>query len=168
TCAAPSGLNVEGITLNSADISWVSNGSSFNVQYGVTGFVLGTGEIVEVSSTATTLTDLTPHTTYDFYVQQSCGDDGLSAWTGPYSFHTGYCVPSSTNSGDHISSFITTGGLPFNISNTNSGSSPGGYGDFTSMSVHHYQTGSVEFTVTAGGDPMGVNIWIDWNNNLEF
>src|SRR5690606_12673968 len=108
------------------------------------------------------------HTTYDFYVQQSCGDDGLSAWTGPYSFHTGYCVPSSTNSGDHISSFITTGGLPFNISNTNSGSSPGGYGDFTSMSVHHYQTGSVEFTVTAGGDPMGVNIWIDWNNNLEF
>src|SRR5690606_548516 len=38
----------------------------------------------------------------------------------------------------------------------------------SSMSVSHYETGSVGFTVTAGGDPMGVNIWIDWNGNLEF
>src|SRR5690606_4997868 len=130
-----SGLSAGNLTLNSVDISWASNGSAFNIEYGVAGFTLGSGTAVTATSTSHSLTGLTAHTSYEFYVQQDCGANGLSAWTGPHSFHTGHCVPSSTNSGDHISSFVTTDGLPFNISNTNSGASPGGYGNFGNMSV---------------------------------
>src|SRR5690606_29760179 len=107
-------------------------------------------------------------TWYQFYVRQDCGEeDGVSLWAGPYKFYTGYCLAQSTNTGDYISSFITTGGIPFDISNITSSGSANGYGNYTSMSVHHYQTGSVNFTITTNSS-MGINIWVDWNNNLEF
>src|SRR5690554_4070464 len=167
TCPAPSGLAAADATTTSVDISWASSGSAFNIEYGVAGFTLGSGTAMTTTSTAHSLTGLTAHTSYEFYVQQDCGVDGVSAWSGPHFFHTGHCVPVSTQASDHITSFVTTGGLPFNISNTNSGASPGGYGNFGSMSVSHYETGSVGFTVT-NNIGMGVNIWVDWNNNLEF
>src|SRR5690606_14714663 len=126
-----------------ADLSWTSNGTSFNVQYGNAGFTLGSGTILTDVTSPYTLEDLTAHTSYEYYVQQNCGVDGVSAWSGPYFFHTGHCIPSSTNSGDHISSFVTTGGIPYNITNTGSGASPGGYGNFGNMSVSHYETGTI-------------------------
>src|SRR5690606_11434874 len=113
TCAAPSGLAAGNLTVNSADLSWLSNGTAFNIEYGISGFSLGTGTTVSATSDSYSLTGLIAHTTYQYYVQQDCGVDGVSAWTGPFSFHTGHCVPSSTNTGDHISSFVTTGGLPY-------------------------------------------------------
>src|SRR5690606_15525924 len=74
---------------------------------------------------------------------------------------------------DGIRDFHVTGvqtcALPIlNIDNeTGSTISPGGYGDFTSMVVAHFETGEIEFTISNSAG-MGVNIWVDWDNNLIF
>src|SRR5690606_14517807 len=68
--------------------------------------------------------------------------------------------------GYNITSFVTTGGIPYDISNYTEGSA-GGYGNYTSMSVHHFETGEVNFTITTNWD-LAVKMWIDWNNNMVF
>src|SRR5690606_24043100 len=63
-----------------------------------------------------------------------------------------------------------TGGITNISSDTGFNSSPNGYGDFTSLSVSHFETGEVNFTITTNNFEWssGVNIWIDWNDNKIF
>lgn len=79
-----------------------------------------------------------------------------------------YCIPGNTlSTGYYINSFSTTGGL-VNITNNNSGFSPGGYGNFTAtQTVSQVPGGSVSF---AGSFPStyGVRIWVDWNQDTDF
>ena len=49
-----------------------------------------------------------------------------------------YCIPSATNANRYINDFPTTGGTQ-NITNTGTGFSTDGYGDFTSMAVTQLQ-----------------------------
>ncbi|MDG1918882.1 MAG: right-handed parallel beta-helix repeat-containing protein, partial [Schleiferiaceae bacterium] len=79
------------ITSSSADLTWDYTGANcFNVEYGTTGFIQGTG-VGALSGTVDTnvtapysLTGLSPNTTYDFYVQNCCN----TAWEGPFTFTT--------------------------------------------------------------------------------
>ena len=95
-CAAPATLAVSGITSTGATATWASNGSNHQVQYGATGFVLGTG-LLSGNLTANTYTfsSLNPLTTYEFYVRDSCGPGSLSAWVGPFSFTTLCAIPAA-------------------------------------------------------------------------
>jgi hypothetical protein len=97
TCLQPQALAASNITFNSADLSWTSAGTSFELQYGLQGFVLGSGTILTgISSPYTLNTGLTPATSYSFYVRQNCGAaDGFSLWTGPFTFKTA-CAPVSS------------------------------------------------------------------------
>lgn len=90
TCAAPLNLAAANITTSSAVLSWTESGSAtvWNLQYGVAGFVLGSGTIVNDVTNPYILSALTPSTTYQFYVQANCGASSLSAWSGPYTFST--------------------------------------------------------------------------------
>src|SRR5690606_12205292 len=102
-CLAPTALIATGITHNSADFGWSSDGVLFDV------------EIVEGGETPTgvpshtgvangfTVTGLTPSTSYDFYVRQDCGVNGTSTWVGPFSFTT-ECLPPNiiSTTGDTI------------------------------------------------------------------
>ncbi len=89
SCVAPTALNVTALTSTSATLNWTTGGASnWKVQYGPTGFVLGTGTKVAATSTSLNITGLTPNTTYQFYVKDSCNALDVSVYTGPFSFTT--------------------------------------------------------------------------------
>ena len=79
------------ITSSSANLTWDYTGANcFNVEYGPTGFIQGTG-VGALSGTLDTnitapysLTGLSPNTAYDFYVQNCCNN----TWEGPFTFQT--------------------------------------------------------------------------------
>lgn len=94
SCPDPSDLTLDAVGGTDATVSWTENGSSsdWNIEWGATGFVPGTG--AEDGSVATTnnpetITGLTPSTTYDVYVQTDCGGgNGQSVWVGPLEITT--------------------------------------------------------------------------------
>ncbi|MBW7867141.1 MAG: T9SS type A sorting domain-containing protein [Brumimicrobium sp.] len=79
-----------------------------------------------------------------------------------------YCIPGGTSTSYYINDFSTTGGVQ-NISNLNTGSDPGGYGDYTAtdtVSQNFNQT--VNFSAAYGGGTFGTKIWVDWNQDGQF
>ena len=79
-----------------------------------------------------------------------------------------YCTNTNTsNTSYYIDDFSTTNGS-VNITNNNSGFSTNGYGDFTAMTVHQEQGGSVNFSIAESGGSMKFGIWIDWNQDGDF
>ena len=89
-CLDPYGLSAGNGTSSSIDVSWTGgpNATSYNVEYGITGYTQGSGTTTTSSTTSTTVTGLTSYTVYDFYVQADCGTNGTSTWAGPISFST--------------------------------------------------------------------------------
>ncbi|HQV40176.1 MAG TPA: GEVED domain-containing protein, partial [Flavobacteriales bacterium] len=169
SCAVPSALTATAVTTLGADLGWTENGTAtaWDLEIGVTGFT-PTG--TPTNSTGTnpyTWAGGSPNTTYQFYVRADCGGPGTSAWTGPFSFFTGYCTPTVTYTSDYISNFSTTLGIT-NITNASGGASPGNYGNFTAMAVSAAAGTSFDFSTTYVGGGNGVRIWVDWNNNLTF
>lgn len=93
-CPAPISLTATSITSNSANLGWTALGTptDFEVQWGSTGFVLGSGTIVTgLTANSYALSGLTPATTYQFYVRANCGTSEQSPWAGPFTFTTA-CV----------------------------------------------------------------------------
>lgn len=67
----------------------------YNVEYGLSGFALGSGTIVELpeqvfdtTQSILTLSSLMANTAYDCYVRRNCGGTSFSSWVGPVSFTT--------------------------------------------------------------------------------
>ncbi len=90
-CPDVTQLLADQITGDSAVLNWTApdSQSSWSIEYGPSGFTLGSGTLVEnITETTYTLTDLNPVTTYDFYVQGTCSDTEFSEWVGPISFQT--------------------------------------------------------------------------------
>lgn len=94
-CYPPVGLAVNGVTSNTADLSWSPPDSyspaGYDYTYGLSGYVPGvSGMELGSGSTPTantTLTGLNGLETYAFWVRSDCGD-GFSRWTGPLNFTT--------------------------------------------------------------------------------
>ena len=93
SCPEPSNLAATNITASSTDLSWISDGTetSWQLEYGASGFTLGTGTMLQVATNPYTLTGLDVFTGYDVYVRANCGanpgeDD--SSWIGPVAFTT--------------------------------------------------------------------------------
>jgi len=99
SCNAPSNINLVGNTATSASIGWTTGGSSnWNVQWGLPGFSLGTGnKILNASSNPITLSSPSSATYYDMYVQDTCLGSGKSYWVGPFTFSTGPLPSMVTN-----------------------------------------------------------------------
>jgi len=78
----------------SAFLTWDSVGTAYNVQYGVQGFTLGTGDSVSTTTDTVTITGLTQNTFYHYYVRTDCSSSaaGKSSWNGPFTFRT-QCTP---------------------------------------------------------------------------
>ncbi len=92
-CATPSTIGAASITSTTASINWTCTGctgSQFVVEYGPSGFALGTGTQVTSATSPVTINSLTPTTGYQAYVQQDCNNvgDSLSNWRGPVAFTT--------------------------------------------------------------------------------
>ena len=159
------------ITSNtSTNVTW-STPSSGTTPVGYEYVISTTNTNPTGAGTATTLTSnsftgLTPDTTYYVFVRSNCGGSDYSNWATT-SFFTGYCTYNTTSSSYWIDDFYTTGGN-LNISNLNSGYSTNGYGDFTSQFINQSASLSFDFNLTLNSGTHGVNIWIDWNQDLDF
>lgn len=118
-CPAPTDLTAGNITDTAAELTWESNFSFFDVEWGETGFMPGTGTSILVTGNVTNLTALTPDTTYDYYVCTNCSD-GMGGFvtsdcTGPQTFTTAApsCLPPTALSAENItetSADLTWGG----------------------------------------------------------
>ena len=99
SCLEPTNLGLISRTSSSAIIGWNAGGgaAATNVEFGLTGYAQGTGISQITMGNSDTLTGLLPNTTYDVYVQDSCGSaGGNSLWVGPFTFTT-RCVISPAN-----------------------------------------------------------------------
>lgn len=96
SCLAPTSLTVKNLTTTSALLKWTEpgNATTWNIEYGPTGFTQGTGTLVADTdgTIGETITDLTANTVYDFYVNADCGGGDISSWAGPKQFSTS-CEP---------------------------------------------------------------------------
>lgn len=90
SCPGASTLSANNITPTSADLNWNELGSAtnWNVQWGPSGFALGTGTIISTATKPYALNSLTPNSTYSFYVLSDCGGGDVSGWAGPFTFAT--------------------------------------------------------------------------------
>jgi hypothetical protein len=90
TCPLPTGLGVANITAGSALLSWNTGSGISNLEWGPSGFQQGsgTGTIVRNAASPFNLNGLSPNTSYDFYIQDSCAAFPNSAWIGPITFTT--------------------------------------------------------------------------------
>jgi hypothetical protein len=83
-CKEPVNLQNEKITYNSAVVKWENynniNTGEWEIQYGISGFTIGSGTTITTITDPTTLTNLSPDTTYDFYVRSKCGSN-YSNWS---------------------------------------------------------------------------------------
>ena len=80
SCDSPYDITYNNITENSATIDWTELGSatSWNIEYGVHGFIRGTGTEVTVQQHPYTINGLQANTTYDIYVESVCSGSSVS------------------------------------------------------------------------------------------
>ena len=93
-----------------------------------------------------------------------------AATASPLLSNNTYCAATFSDATGvyRISSVTTTGGNA-NISNTNSGLSATGYGNFTGTHIARVNPGtSLGFNVVVSGGTMGINIWVDLNRDGDF
>jgi flagellar basal body rod protein FlgC len=87
-CEKPQNINY---TINGDDVnfSWSSGNSIWDIEYGESGFNLGTGNRHSISQNQIQISPEI-NSLYDFYVRSKCDVDS-SIWTGPYVFFGNRC-----------------------------------------------------------------------------
>ena len=110
-CPPVSNINVTGITSDSLYVTWSENGdaTSWNVEYGPSGFTLGTGTTDVVTTLPYGIGNLTANTAYDVYVTPEC-NGGTSA-TRMGTFLTG-CNPFSVPFTESFDTWSSTAADP--------------------------------------------------------
>lgn len=90
-CLEASGISASNVTGSSASINWTdaNNAGSYAIEYGATGFVLGSGTTTNTITTSVGLSNLSPVTTYDVYVKVICSTTNESLYSDVFSFTTG-------------------------------------------------------------------------------
>ena len=99
-CETPLDIKIENITDTSALISWTNNntsswtGNTLNseivVEFGPSGFQPGSGVSIPTMSSSLMLQNLSPTTSYDFYVTAVCSINNVSITSNTNSFSTDY------------------------------------------------------------------------------
>lgn len=90
-CQRPNNLYADNLLSNGATLHWTDRSSSpsWQVEYTLHGFDVGTGTRIVTTSNPLTVTGLQPSTTYDFYVRAICSVGDTSGWSRtPYTFST--------------------------------------------------------------------------------
>ncbi|MBZ0204774.1 MAG: choice-of-anchor J domain-containing protein [Flavobacteriales bacterium] len=171
-CPPPSSLGVTALNASGADLGWTESGTAtaWDLEIGAGGFSpTGTPMFNDVGANPYTWAGGSANMPYDFYVRADCNSDDIdvSAWSGPYSFFTGYCTPAPTsvdNQGIVRVVFST-------VDNNTVGTSPeaGNYADFSAMVGNIAQSTTVNVDITyQTGYTYETEIWVDWNDDLDF
>lgn len=169
---ASSATTATGFTLN-----WFApiGGNALPITYtiqittdaGYTSNVAGSPFTVLNPTNILSVTGLTINTNYYYRIKASTTVCSSAYVTG--AVFTGYCSSTATSATRYITSFSTTGGST-NITNAASGYSASGYGAFLSQVVAQAIYGTVNFSTTFfnGSFAYGCNLWVDWNDDLDF
>ena len=89
-CQPPVNIVLDSIDHHDAYLSWDDNDAMlYQVQYGSSGFSLGSGTTVNASTNHVMLNNLVYETSYDVYVRAVCDAQHTSAWNGPFQFFSG-------------------------------------------------------------------------------
>ena len=104
-CLTPTGLTVSNLTAHTAQLSWISDASEWQI-------CLNGDETNLITATTNpyTLTDLTPETVYTAKVRVNCSMELQNSWSDEISFMPTYRVVIGTGTG-------TNSYLPTNVSN---------------------------------------------------
>jgi hypothetical protein len=175
----PNTVSTSGVGTSSFTLNWTAptGGTASAITYSIqvttdAGYTANiTGSPFSVSAPTTTLSvpGLSTTTTYYYRILASNGC-GSAYVNGNVTTVGSYCAATSTSSAFFIDSFVTTGGI-LNITNTTSGYSATGYGNFTAMSVSQNAGLNVNFSASFYDgvfNTYGFNIWVDWNNDADF
>lgn len=91
-CSPPSEIGLQLSNGNSVTLNWTdntTNSQTWEVEYGLQGFLVGNGTRTQTNSTSATISNLPAPQTLDFYVRAICeGNNNNSTWVGPYSATT--------------------------------------------------------------------------------
>lgn len=88
-CPVPDSTGIRNLTSQSAEVYFTGPGTAFDIQYGPTGFALGSGIMDSTTSNHFTMTGLQSNTVYDVYVQNNCNpNDSVSDWSAVTTFRT--------------------------------------------------------------------------------
>ena len=91
TCPNVTSISDFGTSSDTTTITWLASSSDslWEVQYGISGFSVGTGTLSGFVSTDTVgVGSLFSNTTYEIYVRNICKAGDTSSWYGPHSFTT--------------------------------------------------------------------------------
>src|SRR5690606_31997013 len=86
-CPEPTDFATTTVFSNSVVLSWNGTASSFDIEYGASGFTLGTGTTINEVTSPYEILELDAETEYDVYVKGVCIANE-SDWVGPVSFTT--------------------------------------------------------------------------------
>lgn len=159
SCVPPTTLTATASNATTASLGWTSlgNETAWDVEFGSTGFTLGTGTRVTSQTNPYVVSTLTAQTNYQFYVRANCGTD-TSSWVGPFAFST----PCATiNTFPYMQNFDAATAVPtcwsqsaFNVENwlfnTGTSASHGGQGS-------DHTTGSGNFAWIDDSSPYNAN-----------
>jgi hypothetical protein len=175
SCISPSTLIASVSSSSSVDLTWNAGGagSLWQVEYGISGFALGSGNQQVFTSNSATINGLTGGNIYDFYVREICGSTDTSMWTGPASASLDYCAGGPQSTDDSEITNVILNGDNFSISNLQTCPGVTGVQDFTatdSADLSRSSTYSLDITFGTCGGPFfaGGEAWIDWNQNFVF
>lgn len=89
-CLEVTSITANDITATSATVNWLDsdNTGNYTVEYGISGFALGSGTTLNVTTTSTILSGLMAETTYDVYVKTVCSADNSSMYSDAINFST--------------------------------------------------------------------------------
>lgn len=86
-CPNPSNLTAtrNATTNTNVDLAWTAGATetSWEIQYGMSGFVIGTGTPVNSTTTTKQVSGISATVAYDFYVRATCSATQNSSWIGP-------------------------------------------------------------------------------------
>lgn len=61
------------VTSNSVNINWIGTGTTYDIEYGLSGFTLGTGTLISgINATSYTITGLSSCLDYQYYIRTNC------------------------------------------------------------------------------------------------
>jgi PKD repeat protein len=82
--------------LTTATVAWsAGTGTNFEIEYGVAGFVQGSGSVVNATASPYQITGLTSASLYDVYIREICAPGDTSAWSTAAQVSTTLCAASS-------------------------------------------------------------------------
>ena len=166
SCGIPTNLTATRVATDATkvNLTWTATTTSWEVQYGVSGFAIGTGTIIASNNPTLEITGLQASSSYGFYVRSVCSPTEKSAWTPVVTVAGSNSGGGGTSSGDYWPTALNNQWI-YNQDGNNFTMKIIGIDNFGGLTYHKFsqQTGS------GGGASATSTVWLNKNNgNYSF